>query len=1100
MTSFGNFVYPPPLNINDPIFNVDNFPVAPLLDGGGGGATGAVGPTGAMGMTGPAGGGTGATGPTGALGSTGDIGPTGSQGATGDIGSTGSQGATGDTGSTGAAGDTGSTGAAGDTGSTGPTGLAGLVGSTGPTGLAGITGGGLEGQILAKASNTSYDTTWIDNYAQELRAICKNDSGVPISIGEAVMAVGAVGDTIRIALAVNDGTTDAQFFLGIAAENIADGTTGYVQMFGPLKGIDTSMYTIGDILYIDPTTPGGLTTAIPSAPAKDLSIAIVTFINASNGRLFVRMWSQGQTLGELYDVGATGATGQQMLVFDGTSQIWGATGSIEPTSIINSGGYTGINAALSTFIDVPTINPSYTQVKIATNAGLTGQGTNAIAIGSSTAQTNQGAGSIAIGIQSGQNTQGVTSVAIGSNAGRTSQGASSISIGNQAGFNLQAANAIAIGLQAGLTGQRQDAVAIGYLAGNRGQQASSVAMGFAAGQTTQGSFSIAMGFAAGQTNQGLNAVAIGNTAGQSSQVNNAIAIGNTAGQVNQGNSAVAIGNAAGSSNQSIGGVGIGSSAGRTAQSSYAVAVGSNAGQTSQGANAIAIGYNAGFTGQHTNTTILNAQGTALNSDGTDRLFAAPIRNTGTNNILFYNTSSKEITYDTTPTGPVGPTGAAGSGGGGATGGTTNQILAKASNTDYDTLWTDTFTGTAAYLATSIDAPALNPGYTEIKIGASAGSTSQGSQAIAIGYLAGVINQGANAVAIGYDTGNSQGADAVAIGKSAGFIDQKSTAVAIGANAGNDTQQNSAIAIGVDAGNFEQQQDSVAIGNSAGKTNQNSYCVAIGYYAGEAAQAEKSIAVGQGAGQSYQGSYAIAMGYRAGYTGQGNNAIAIGRDAGLSYQHANSIIINSSSTALESDGPDRMFAAPIRNTGTANPLYYNPSSKEITYGIPGMVLLSTTTMNAVSTAVDNVFSSQFDNYKIVISNWKNATTTQRQASLRFRSGGSDDSGANYKTSVMFQFPSNQWGQVSAGAENLIFLVQIGSGANNGGALTFDVIGPNLAVATTYMGFASSYENTANQYIHRTMCGCVNTATQYTGFSIFGVTDNLTGTIRVYGYGQ
>jgi hypothetical protein len=137
------------------------------------------------------------------------------------------------------------------------------------------------------------------------------------------MSVGAVGDTIEVAPAVNDGTTDAQYFIGVTAEEIPADGTGYVTLFGELVGFDTDSYLLGDILYISTTTPGGFTKTRPDAPYVDLPIAIVTKIgNSSAGRIFIRMWSQGQKLTELYDVnGVTAATGD-VLTFSGT--LWQA--------------------------------------------------------------------------------------------------------------------------------------------------------------------------------------------------------------------------------------------------------------------------------------------------------------------------------------------------------------------------------------------------------------------------------------------------------------------------------------------------------------------------------------------------------------------------------------------------------------------------------------------------------------------------------------------------------------------------------------------------------------------------------------------------------
>ena len=114
-------------------------------------STGAIGPKGDVGPTGPKGdiGNDGATGPQGFRGDTGPTGPTGPQGipgndgAAGPQGSAGPQGIKGDTGSVGPAGATGPKGDAGDagpTGAAGPKGDTGDVGLTGPQGSQGIQG------------------------------------------------------------------------------------------------------------------------------------------------------------------------------------------------------------------------------------------------------------------------------------------------------------------------------------------------------------------------------------------------------------------------------------------------------------------------------------------------------------------------------------------------------------------------------------------------------------------------------------------------------------------------------------------------------------------------------------------------------------------------------------------------------------------------------------------------------------------------------------------------------------------------------------------------------------------------------------------------
>ena len=117
-----------------------------------------------------------------------------------------------------------------------------------------------------------------------------------------------------------------------------------------------------------------------------------------------------------------------------------------------------------------------------------------------------------------------------------------IAIGQQAGsIDLDVnANTIAIGGGAGNTSQGQSAISIGYVAGYLNQGKGSLAIGGNAAQVGQSDFAVALGAAAGQINQGKNAVAIGGFAGGANQGENAVAIGNLAGQNNQLANSIAI--------------------------------------------------------------------------------------------------------------------------------------------------------------------------------------------------------------------------------------------------------------------------------------------------------------------------------------------------------------------------------------------------------------------------------------------------------------------------------------------------------------------------------------------------------------------------------
>jgi len=167
-----------------------------------------------------------------------------------------------------------------------------------------------------------------------------------------------------------------------------------------------------------------------------------------------------------------------------------------------------------------------------------------------------------------------------------------------------------------------------------------VSIGGQAGQTGQGTNGVAIGYQAATSNQGLGSVAIGYQAGFTGQNAYSVAIGYQAGFTGHGTGSIAIGYQAGYQD-SIG--------------PNSIAIGTQAGQYGLGSNSIAIGYLAGPTGAtFSNNIILNASGTGLSPNTGSAFYAAPIRNTvgssttamDTSNVLFYNTSTNEITYGT----------------------------------------------------------------------------------------------------------------------------------------------------------------------------------------------------------------------------------------------------------------------------------------------------------------------------------------------------------------------------------------------------------------------------------------------------------------------
>lgn len=130
----------------------------------------------------------------------------------------------------------------------------------------------------------------------------KNPSGVTIGKGRVVRRSGFEVSTGAVEVLV---PTSSEGYLsssiaGVLLDDVAAGGYGFAVRFGTVRNFDTTgaaqgeTWAAGDTLYLSPTTPGGLTKVVPLAPNNRISLASVSYANAS-GTLFVNLFG-GQKL------------------------------------------------------------------------------------------------------------------------------------------------------------------------------------------------------------------------------------------------------------------------------------------------------------------------------------------------------------------------------------------------------------------------------------------------------------------------------------------------------------------------------------------------------------------------------------------------------------------------------------------------------------------------------------------------------------------------------------------------------------------------------------------------------------------------------------
>lgn len=118
----------------------------------------------------------------------------------------------------------------------------------------------------------------------------KNQTGATIPKGTPLMAIGTLGASGIIKVAPMDGTNaeNAKYLIGFASTDIANGGDGQAIDFGEIRGLDTTAYADGDVLWISDTVIGGLTKIEPTGSLV-MPVAFVVKSHANNGEIMVRI-------------------------------------------------------------------------------------------------------------------------------------------------------------------------------------------------------------------------------------------------------------------------------------------------------------------------------------------------------------------------------------------------------------------------------------------------------------------------------------------------------------------------------------------------------------------------------------------------------------------------------------------------------------------------------------------------------------------------------------------------------------------------------------------------------------------------------------------
>ncbi len=421
---------------------------------------------------------------------------------------------------------------------------------------------GTDGQVMLTDGSGIVVFDDIKVYAQ-----VKNISGTTLLKGTPLHATASAsppGGNVSEVIAASASLADAMPATFVLAEDLTNGAEGRAISVGYIAGVNTSGFTVGDIVYVGAN--GGYTNIKPTGSNLIQNLGVVTRVDAVNGSGFIYGSGRSNAVPNLLN--------GQIFWGEGNTAIQKPLSDvISGSNFRYSGSFTGSLQGTASYATQAFSSSYALTASYALNGGGAGVGsieTDGTSLYSTDPATSgfSTVDGIFFGDSAGLNASGANrSIFLGKESGKNAGSSpDSVMIGTSAGIDASGAvNSIMIGTNAGTS-------AINTL--------DCIFIGSGSGQFTNIANSIFIGNTAGE-NSGGDTIAIGNNSGvNASGVNQSIFIGNNSGI-----------NASTATNSNF----IGSYSGESAANAYnSNFIGTYAGSGSNNANqSVFIGDSAG---------------------------------------------------------------------------------------------------------------------------------------------------------------------------------------------------------------------------------------------------------------------------------------------------------------------------------------------------------------------------------------------------------------------------------------------------------------------------------------------------------------------------
>lgn len=164
---------------------------------------------------------------------------------------------------------------------------------------------------------------------------------------------------------------------------------------------------------------------------------------------------------------------------------------------------------------------------------------------------------------------------------------------------------------------------------------------------------------------------------------------------------------------------------------------------------------------------------------------------------------------------------------------------------------------------------------------------------------------------------------------------------------------------------------------------------------------------------------------------------------------------------------------------------------------GMTLIKTETFSAAASVnVDNVFTSTYENYQIVINFTK---ATSGDLNMRLRASGTDATGASDYGQHGYYGASNADTVTGTSANTSSWGIGAATNTIETSSVIVWLFSPqNASRRTLFQSFCAYYDNTNFQNVKR--AGGHKQVAGYDGFSLIQVAGSITGSVSIYGYNK